>query len=74
MTKPDKNGWRPIETAPKNTLARLVWCPDRKNVHEVYWEASKNRWMIFGTIDVWLSETPTHWQPLPLPPKPPVTP
>lgn len=68
--------WRPIETAILNTEARLVWCPEQRNIHLAYWgpyyfgynSDPVDGWMIFGGHNVSLTENPTHWQPLPEPP------
>lgn len=59
------SSWEPIETAKKDRTSRLVWCPDRQNIYCVSWE---DGWMIFGSIGK-LTEKPTHWMPLPKPPK-----
>ena len=63
-----ERGWQPIETAPRTTTARLVWCPERQNIHSVTWWAQENNWAIFGGGGRILMETPTHWRPLPDPP------
>jgi hypothetical protein len=73
--------WQPIETAPKDGTPILVW---RKAgiVWLAYWNDSflhvqsdqhMPAWVVFDCEDPWFSETyqsPTHWQPLPEPPKP----
>lgn len=64
--------WQPIETAPQDNVAKLVWCPERQNIYEAVWkiaiyEDQPNGWGHFGSND-WLRETPTHWRPLPSPP------
>jgi len=57
--------WRPIETAPKDNKARLVWCPVDKNIFTASWY--EDDWMFFGGSG-YLREPPTHWMPLPPPP------
>jgi hypothetical protein len=61
--------WQPIETAPKDRTSVLIATEDGL-VTEVFFEDDK--WMLFcaGIYDCyWLSEKPTHWMPLPLPPQ-----
>ena len=72
------SGWQPIETAPKDGTAILVYFPkdffDRKRNHQtvVYW-AIKDPWVtgweVYGGS--FLSIEPTHWMPLPDPPPTP---
>lgn len=60
--------WQPIESAPKTTQSRLVWCPERQNVRLVFWDGRyEGEWRTCGGTS--LTETPTHWMPLPEPPK-----
>ncbi len=70
----DRREWQPIETAPKDNGARLVWCPDRRNTFVVTWgydyETDSLAWMHFGGNGL-LRETPTHWMPLLAPPTEP---
>jgi hypothetical protein len=66
-----KDGWRPIESAPKDgtyILAYPIWGPPHE-VAEIYWQVMRreSRWAIpFGPACV---RQPTHWMPLPEPPK-----
>lgn len=62
-----RGAWMPIETAPKDSKSRLVWCPERKNQYLVYWNKDEENWWHFGSSGR-LNEEPTHWQPLPKPP------
>ncbi len=64
---PEGAGWRPIETAPKDSTARLVWCPERQNIYAVTWLAKKG-WLIFGGRLLADDEAPSHWRELPAPP------
>jgi len=74
--------WQPIETAPKTTRAILVWVPENKCTFAVWWDSDhemENResrpcWKIWGGgyrsfLDLYNGYRPTHWQPLPEPPK-----
>ena len=68
--------WQPIETAPKDNHARLVWCPQNQCIYCVAWEKGdaelgiSEGWSIFGGMSVDYRLTPTHWMPLPKPPQP----
>lgn len=53
--------WRPIDTAPKDSVAILLWCPERKNIHKCWW---RNGEWVHRSGEV-LMEEPTRWQPLP---------
>lgn len=54
--------WQPIETAPKDGTHVLGWCRHwGRDVHEVYYWTGLNRWQT--------TMQPTHWMPLPDPPK-----
>ena len=59
--------WQPIETVPRDSRARLVWCPDRQNIYAVSYQGRRG-WLIFGGGV--LTQEPTHWMPLPPPPSP----
>ena len=66
--------WRDIATAPKTSKSILVHCSDRQNTYCVSW-GKKNGflggegWRMFGGNNDLDYEEPTHWQPLPQPPK-----
>lgn len=61
--------WQPIESAPKTTRSILVWCPERQNQYMVSWDGRyEGEWRTVGGGTV-LTESPTHWQPLPAPPE-----
>lgn len=58
--------WQPIATAPKDSRARLVWCPERQNIYAATW-LQGHGWQIFGGR--LLGEAPSHWMELPPPPR-----
>lgn len=79
MIDADANGWMPIETAPKDGVAVLLFY---KSIGIAY-----GQYDFYGTADWWITqcapfksmnwtqwyldhdeEDPTHWQPLPKPP------
>lgn len=66
--------WTPIESAPKTRKAILVYCPDLKNAYEVFWldvpgYPDEGYWCHFCGTHCELREIPSHWMPLPEPPK-----
>jgi len=67
-------GWQPIETAEKNSRARLVWVPERESTFCVTWRYGRDEplypegWVIFGGEWREFLQRATHWQPLPAPP------
>ena len=64
----EKDGWQPIETSPKTTRSRLVYCPALQNQYLVTWRSGGDRegWWLFG--GGFLMESATHWRPRPAPP------
>lgn len=58
--------WQPIETAPTDSGAFLVFCPDHGNTYCVYRKAHYygDAFRMFGG-DATLNETPSHWMHLP---------
>lgn len=66
--------WMPIETAPRDSTARLVWVPENKCIYCVSWKRDEEypwsgRWVIFGGGWRDVIQRPTHWMPLPEPPQ-----
>lgn len=75
--------WQPIETAPKDgteiLVSRLYQTGKRKRIPEIcYWHETieedkydKKYWCVGGDYYgiKWLAPNPTHWMPLPEPPK-----
>lgn len=62
----DARAWRPIETAPKDKSSILII--DSENFITIG-EFSEKRGCFANTEECWKIETPTHWMPLPEPPK-----
>lgn len=69
------DGWRPIESAPKDGTNFDGWQRDER-VTDMFWSAVQDAWCIDGTYG---PEEPTplaiyppvtHWRPLPEPPRP----
>lgn len=63
------DNWKPIESAPRTRKTILVFCNERKNQYTVSWNEHFNEWVHAGSTYAGLGEAPTHWQPLPEPPK-----
>lgn len=72
-------GWRPIETAPKNGSAVLIWGSVNGSCGGISVAMSEggHRWVVLGG-DVWAEDRyggsltvshATHWMPLPAPPE-----
>lgn len=65
-------GWRPIETAPKDGTQILAWAPDfYPGFYGVAEWAEKQDWRP-ETVAGWFwnyATRPTHWMPLPTPPQ-----
>ena len=57
-------GWQPIETAPKDGAEVLVWCGGSMFIACM----EVGRWF-FERTDHSVKPVPTHWMPLPEPPK-----
>ena len=66
------DGWQPIESAPKSTRSILVHCAEYGNTYVVTWreDVEESGWLHFGGCFDRLTETPTHWMPLPAAPAP----
>ena len=62
----EARAWRPIETAPKDKSSILII--DSENFITIG-EFSEKRGCFANTEECWKIETPTHWMPLPEPPK-----
>jgi len=57
--------WQPIETAPKDGSDVLIYNPVSGEMFVCYW--SKGRWKF--AVHIVMKDEPTHWMPLPEPPK-----
>jgi hypothetical protein len=67
-TAGQSNNWQPIETVPKDGDYILVW--NSYGVTMVYWDSEWESWIIDSNCPIGLKGTePTHWMPLPEPPK-----
>lgn len=63
------DGWRDIATAPKDGTPILVYCPFQSpNCVVVKWRDVRQGWVNASSFGLITSE-PTHWMPLPPPPK-----
>jgi hypothetical protein len=61
--------WLPIETRPpEEKRSMLVYCAGYRNIYTAFHEAGF--WWHFAGGTRRLTEEPTHWMPLPEPPKP----
>lgn len=58
--------WKPIETAPRDGTAVLVALP---GVRPVYVSWRSGEWRYPFTVRRLKAYQPTHWMPLPAPPK-----
>jgi hypothetical protein len=61
--------WQTIETAPKDGSDILIVRLNRVRVG--FWRPKEGRWGFYGAGGVWAEKNnpPTHWMPLPEPPK-----
>jgi hypothetical protein len=65
--------WQPIETAPKDGRAVLLWIPAPAGMVELcYWNTAKDQDHWLESCGFRLQEQPTHWMPLPEPPQMPL--
>lgn len=71
-------GWMPIESAPRDGKAILVYCPNKRiygetgNVIRTCWQrhATHDPDNSYGWVGLYdINDTPTHWMPLPQPPE-----
>lgn len=64
----DEQDWRPIETAPRDGTAVLLWYKQKSHV-AAYWVSSPwNGMWVSGTVGFLDCDNFTHWRPLPAPP------
>lgn len=64
--------WQPIETAPKDGTEVLLWIDDdEESPRKGHWEPrlSLNRPHKWSVAYGWCEDKPTHWMPLPAPPR-----
>jgi hypothetical protein len=65
-------GWQPIETAPKDGTAVLVYNPKiyRTSQFVARWDDHDQYWQSVACVDDYYgSSEVTHWMPLPAPPQ-----
>lgn len=64
---PDPNGWRPIETAPKDDKEILLWLrPPYDEAKILYWSDHEDAWVDDGPDgSIYGKLMPSHWMPLP---------
>jgi hypothetical protein len=71
-SSPAREGeWKPIETAPKNGTAVLLFCqhPEAPRITDGFYADEVGRWIDDDMLDVELRlGPPTHWRELPSPP------
>ncbi len=68
--------WQPIETAPRNSTARLVWVPENQCAYCVSWDRGDGPsrppgWSVFGGGWRSMIQRATLWRPCPAPPASP---
>ncbi len=61
------SAWQPIETAPRDGAKILVWIFERHDI--VRWDWQLECWVTPDELLEIGSKAPTHWMPLPEPPK-----
>lgn len=65
---PKEDGWRTMESAPKDGSAIILWLPNSTKMVIGYFENGTSVWWVrHGAM---IPEKPLYWQPLPAPPKP----
>lgn len=70
-----KEGWRPIETAPKDGTRVDLWVPPYGRIVNCLWDVAANRWVARGEPDeegcdeIAFGPRPTHWREIPAPPQ-----
>ena len=61
-----RGDWQPIETAPKDGTWIVLWVDSEPLV--AGWNANDGDWRLRWNDD-WIQPPPTHWMPLPTPPR-----
>ena len=57
--------WQPIETAPKDKTAFLIYCPERGDVFQVYRFEADGPFRSFNSGGRVVYQSASHWMPLP---------
>lgn len=65
---PEGMGWQPIETAPKDRKAVLLYVPENRCTYTAVWFGQRGWWEIFGGDWRDHLQRASHWMPLPPPP------
>lgn len=66
LSRPADEGWRPIESAPKDGTLVLLFERGTDDVRETgRWRVDRERWVV-NNNSFWVVE-PSHWRPLPPP-------
>lgn len=65
--------WQPIETAPKESVDRLLWWPTSHSLPATvgFWSDMRQRWIDWRRAGNYEEDwgQPTHWMPIPKPPE-----
>ena len=71
QARAEGSGWQPIETAPRGEIVLFVYPPDGKShLDPKYGVGSLSEWSGHTLFFDWgWSMRPTHWMPLPTPPR-----
>lgn len=79
VDKPQGDGWQPIETAPKDGTRIMLFCSGKYGAVFGHWNKDQyskkprpywtnDKEQLWGVYDTRANQ-PTHWKPLPKPPK-----
>jgi hypothetical protein len=71
-TRKSDDGWRTMESAPKDGSEVLAWAREAAGGRctTVEWSRSRGSWIECYDLDGWMEGYgPTHWRPLPSPPE-----
>ncbi len=63
-----ESGWRDISEAPMDGTEVMLWVSGYRGIIMAYWYNQEDRWRT-KTSERWGKDIPTHFMPLPQPPK-----